>query len=72
VATYPAKTLSLDPSNNRVLALLDANRRLLRKEEGGTLEFFRQHVDDLQAYHIEGLKSDASRFPAAMTSILEN
>ncbi len=55
-----------------MLALLDANRRLLRKEEGGTLEFFRQPVDDLQAYHIEGLKSDASRFPAAMTSILEN
>jgi hypothetical protein len=59
------------PNNNRVLALLDANRKLLRKDERESLELFRQHVDDLQAYHIEGLKSDASRFPAAMTSILE-
>jgi hypothetical protein len=55
-----------------VLALLDANRKLLRKDERGSLELFRQHVDDLQAYHIGDLKSDASRFPAAMTSILEN
>lgn len=60
------------PNNNRVLALLDANRKLLWEEERETLELFRQHVDDLQAYHIEGLKNDASRFPAAMTSILEN
>jgi len=60
------------PNNNRVLALLDANRRLLRREECRTLEAFRQHVDDLQAYHIEGLKNDASRFTAAMAFILEN
>lgn len=60
------------PKNSRILALLDANRKLLRKEECGTLELFRQHIDDLQAYHIEGLKSDASRFPAVMNSILEN
>lgn len=60
------------PNNSRVLALLDANRKLLRKEELETLELFRQHLDDLQAYHIEGLRSDASRFPAAMTSILAN
>lgn len=60
------------PGNSRMLALLDANRKLLQKEELGTLELFRQHIDDLQAYHIEGFRSDASRFPAAMTSILAN
>lgn len=60
------------PNNNRVLALLDANRKLLRADERGILELFRQHVDDLQAYHIEGLKNDASRFPAVMHRILED
>jgi hypothetical protein len=44
------------PNNNRVLALLDANRKLLRKDERGGLELFRQHFDDLQAYHIEGVR----------------
>ncbi|MBB5984781.1 hypothetical protein [Sphingobium lignivorans] len=58
------------PNNKRMLALLDANRILLRGNERATLELFRQHIDDLEAYHIENLNNDASRFPDAMASIL--
>jgi hypothetical protein len=60
------------PNNNRVLALLDANMNLLFGDEQKTLELFRQHIDDLKAYHIEGIQEDASRFPTILSSILEN
>lgn len=60
------------PNNKRVLALLDANRSFLQNDERNTLELFRQHVDDLEAFHIEKLSNDAARFPDAMASILEN
>lgn len=60
------------PNNKRVLALLDANRPLLHGNERNTLEHFRQHVDDLEAFHIENLKNDAARFPSAMASVLED
>ena len=60
------------PNNNRVLAVLDANRALLDGAEKYTLELFRQHIDDLYAYHIEQIKEDASRFPISMTNILED
>lgn len=59
------------PNNSRLLAILDANRKLLHSDEQGTLELFRQHTDDLHAFHIENLKMDGSRFPAAMASMLE-
>lgn len=58
------------PNNKRVLALLDANRTLLLGDESNTLELFRQHVDDLEGFHIENLKNDAARFPSAMASVL--
>lgn len=60
------------PNNKRVLALLDANRTLLQGDERNTLELFRQHVDDLEAFHIENLKNDAARFPSAMASVLRD
>jgi hypothetical protein len=59
------------PNNRRMLAIVDANRNLLRDEEKGTLEQFRQHTDDLEAFHIEGLKQDASRFPADFANIFK-
>ncbi len=58
------------PNNKRVLALLDANRTLLLGDERNTLEIFRQHVDDLEGFHIENLKNDAARFPIGIVSIL--
>lgn len=60
------------PNSNKLLAILDANRRLLGADELLALEAFRQHIDDLEAFHIEGLNEDASRFPAAMAGILED
>jgi hypothetical protein len=59
------------PTNRRVLAVLDANRHLLGVGEKTTLEQFRQHIDDLEAFHIEESRQDASRFPGELSKILE-
>jgi len=59
------------PNNRKILAILDANRRLLSQPEAKTLEKFRQHIDDLEAKHIgEGSGDVASHFPAEMSYIL--
>jgi hypothetical protein len=60
------------PNNRRILAILDANRQLLGSREKVTLEKFRQHIDDLEAFHIEGINEDASRFPAELAKVLED
>lgn len=60
------------PNSRRMLAVLDANRHLLNGDEKVTLEQFRQHIDDLEAFHIEGSKEDASRFPGGLPKILED
>ena len=60
------------PNSRRMLAILDANRHLLSDAEKETLELFRQHIDDLEAFHIEDTKEDASRFPADFAKILED
>jgi hypothetical protein len=58
------------PNNRRVLAQLDANKCLLNDCELVTLERFRQHIDDLEARHIEGYQEGASRFPEKLLNIL--
>jgi hypothetical protein len=60
------------PNSRRILAMLDANRRLLNADERTTLEQFRQHIDDLEAFHVEDSREDASRFPSALATILED
>lgn len=60
------------PNNRRLLSIFDANRDLLRDDEKKTLESFRQHVDDLEAFHVAGIKENGSRFPAEMTTIFQN
>lgn len=60
------------PNNRRLLSILDANRNLLNDDEKQTLELFRQHIDDLEAFHIEGNREDASRFPGNLSKILES
>lgn len=60
------------PNNRRLLSILDANRDLLRDDEKKTLELFRQHIDDLEAFHVAGIKANGSRFPGEMTKILED
>lgn len=60
------------PNNKRILAILDINRHLLNADEKVTLEQYRQHINDLEAFHIEGNKEDASRFPGKLTEILED
>lgn len=60
------------PNNRKVLAQLDANKRLLNECEMVTLEKFRQHIDDLEARHIAGYQEGASRFPEEMSNILRD
>jgi hypothetical protein len=69
--TWQRKVLTrILPTNRRVLAILDANRSLLRDDERETLERFRQHIDDLESFHIGGSREDASRFPVELSEIL--
>ena len=60
------------PNSRQILVILDANLVLLDRNEKMTLEQFRQHIDDLEAFHIERINTDASRFPNALVNILEN
>lgn len=60
------------PNSRRLLAILDSNRRLLNSDEKTTLEQFRQHIDDLEAFHLEDSREDASRFPIELAKILED
>lgn len=60
------------PNSRRILAILDANLHLLGNDEKEALERFRQHIDDLETFHIEGIHEDASRFPADFSQILKD
>ncbi len=60
------------PNSRRMLAILDTNRHLLSDGEKGSLEQFRQHINDLEAFHIEGSKEDASLFPSDLPMILKD
>jgi hypothetical protein len=60
------------PNSKRMLAILDANHDLLNGNEVAMLEQFRQHIDDLEAFHIEGSKEDASRFSGEFSNILQD
>lgn len=69
---WKRKMLSLIiPNSHRLLAILGTNRHLANESERTTLEQFRQHVDDLVAFHIEGSRENASRFPAEFLTIME-
>lgn len=60
------------PNNRKVLSFVDANRHLLSDSEKVTKEKFRQHIDDLEAFHIENVRQDSSRFPAEMADIYKD
>lgn len=62
---------SIIPNNRRLLAQSEANKHLLSEGETKALEQFRQHIDDLEARHLEDFKDGASRFPAAMSNIFK-
>lgn len=58
------------PNSRRLLVILDTNRHLLHGGEKVTLEQFRQHIDDLEAFHIAGVREDASQFPSEFAEIM--
>ncbi|WP_019029039.1 hypothetical protein [Colwellia piezophila] len=60
------------PNNRKVLSFVDANRHLLSDSEKVTKEKFRQHIDDLEAFHIEDARQDSSRFPVEMADIFKD
>ncbi|MBR9874353.1 MAG: hypothetical protein GYB23_08810 [Vibrionaceae bacterium] len=60
------------PNNRKVLSIVDANRHLLSDNEKITTEKFRQHIDDLEAFHIEEVRQDSSRFPGEMANIYKD
>ena len=60
------------PNNRKILSFMDANHHLLLDNEKLTKERFRQHIDDLEAFHIEGVRQDATRFPPEMTDIYKD
>jgi hypothetical protein len=60
------------PNNRKLLSVADANRHLLSDDEKTTKERFRQHIDDLEAFHIEEVRQDSSRFPAEMVNIYKD
>jgi hypothetical protein len=58
------------PVNRRILAALDANTELLRPGERDVRERLRQHVDDLESFHIWGIESARQRFPPEVNEVL--
>ena len=53
------------PNNRKIIALLDANRDLMTDAEKRTAEMLRQHVDDLEARHIDADETGGgARFPS--------
>jgi hypothetical protein len=58
------------PNNRQILRILDRNRAHLRSDEASILERFRQHVDDFEGKHLEGISSSGLPFPSDMGKIL--
>lgn len=59
------------PNSRRILATLDANRKLSTKEEKVIIELFRQHLHDLEAKHLtDVVAGPARRFPSAMVDMM--
>lgn len=65
-------TEKIIPNNRKILAQLDANKKLLTENEATTVEKFRQHLDDLEARHLENYREGASRFPEEMSNLLRD
>jgi len=60
------------PRNRKILAALDHNSALLVPKERVIREKFRQHVDDLESYHVWGTVSVRLRFPDELNRVLRD
>jgi hypothetical protein len=60
---------TLLPNNRRILRVLERNRRHLTEAELRTFELFRQHVQDFEAKHVEGVMASGLRFPQEVSTI---
>ncbi len=70
---WKRKALStIIPNNRKILAIFDANRVLLSKNEVLVCEEFRQHIEELEQRHLNmQTAAVASRFPNAISSFFE-
>ena len=59
-------------NNRSILRIVDANRKLLVRGEMELLETFRQHVEDMEAKHLEGVLEAGLPFPSAITGIFSS
>lgn len=59
------------PNNRKILAIIDANYALLSNGEGEIVETYRQHVEDFEAKHINGVEANGIQFPKRMNTIFE-
>ena len=57
------------PNNRKILSICDLNTHLLFEEELITLELFRQHLEDFETKHIEGVNVNGLQFPTAMDEL---
>jgi hypothetical protein len=58
------------PNHRRILAIVDANRPHMVDHEAGTVEFFRQDLDDLESRHFtDEVVGQQRRCPAEMSQI---
>ena len=60
------------PLNHQIVAVLDANTALLRPKEREARERLRQHVDDLENFHIWGIESVRARFPSELDEVFRD
>ena len=60
------------PNNRRVLALLDVNLHLIEGNELDVLEDFCQHIDDLEARHLDDYAEGGEMFPAGRSTIMRD
>ena len=62
---------SILPNSRTIMAILDANRHLLREDEPKIVERLRQHVDDLTARHVLDIREPhRARFPSRADDLL--
>jgi hypothetical protein len=59
------------PNNRKILQVLEANRRLLTRNEQETLAIYQLHVEQFEARHVlNDFTAGTERFPEAMERIL--
>lgn len=57
------------PNNRKILNIIDANGQFLSTQEQPIVEYFRQHVEDFEAKHLENSPYNGEQFPQQLEHI---